>query len=194
MADLCFAKWTDEPEMGQRTKGDMWCEVCGVPTLGVKTTARARNTVSALALPATLGLSAVGFKNDGYVCQNCGAPVVHIPGLSRRFYEYTARQELEEQLAIERSEYEDRPQHLDTEDDWRTIPAHQLPPWRVADRARLDADRALIGDAHQTDAQSDEQADGQRSVAEQLSQLADLRAMGALSDQEFARAKAKVLE
>jgi hypothetical protein len=41
-----------EALMGQRTKGKMWCRVCG-PVLGVKNTHRVRNT-AALVLPGAL--------------------------------------------------------------------------------------------------------------------------------------------
>ena len=61
--------------MGQRTKGGKWCDTCRKPVLGIKTTARARNTVSALTAPGTMGASLLFAKMEGYVCPTCGQPV-----------------------------------------------------------------------------------------------------------------------
>jgi hypothetical protein len=56
--------------MGQRTKGKMWCKVCG-PVLGVKNTHRIRNASSLLLPLGPLLFS----KVEGYYCPKCGARV-----------------------------------------------------------------------------------------------------------------------
>jgi hypothetical protein len=61
--------------MGQKTKGGMWCQYCQRPVLGVKSTARFRNTLLTLGAPVTGGYSLLGAKCEGYVCPNCGQPV-----------------------------------------------------------------------------------------------------------------------
>jgi len=58
--------------MGQRSKGGLWCDRCQRPVLGVKTTHRARNTLSVGGALATGGLSLLGTRVEGYRCPHCG--------------------------------------------------------------------------------------------------------------------------
>jgi hypothetical protein len=72
------------------------------------------------------------------------------------------------------------------EQDWTSLPAEQVPPWRRADRARLEAARAL---PHET--RTPEIA----NTAREIRRLADLHAAGALSDHEFVAAiRSRVVE
>jgi hypothetical protein len=55
--------------MGQRTKGSMWCKLCG-PVLGVKNNHRIRNTAAVIVPGAFLFT-----KVERYFCPKCGAQV-----------------------------------------------------------------------------------------------------------------------
>ncbi len=63
--------------MGQRTKGSMWCDFCGGPVLGVKTTHRLRNAAALAASIPTASASVAGARIEGYKCSQCGQPVRH---------------------------------------------------------------------------------------------------------------------
>lgn len=65
--------------MGVRTKGGMRCPSCDRPIMAVKTTHRARNTMSGLLLPFTGGLSVFGFRVERYVCPYCGHQAAREP-------------------------------------------------------------------------------------------------------------------
>ena len=67
----------------------------------------------------------------------------------------------------------------DPEQDWTSVPAEEVPPWRRADRARLEAARAV---PHET--RTPEVA----VIAREIRRLADLHATAALSDEEFVAA------
>ena len=67
----------------------------------------------------------------------------------------------------------------DAEKDWTTLPEEQVPPWRKADRARLEAARALP---------HEERTPEIAAAAREIRRLADLHANGDLSDAELVAA------
>ena len=62
--------------MSQKMKGGMFCPGCNKPVIGIKNTHRLRNTVSVVAVPATVVLTLSGLKREHYVCPTCGTKVM----------------------------------------------------------------------------------------------------------------------
>jgi len=65
--------------------------------------------------------------------------------------------------------------------DWTVDAEDSVPPWRRADRARLDAARA----AGSTDRPTEASASAAASLAREIRRLADLHADGVISSEEF---------
>jgi hypothetical protein len=61
--------------MALQVKGGMYCPRCNLPVAGQKSSHRIRNTASAVAAPATAGVSLAGVKVDDWHCPNCGGAV-----------------------------------------------------------------------------------------------------------------------
>jgi hypothetical protein len=67
----------------------------------------------------------------------------------------------------------------EAEKDWTSLPQEQVPPWRRADRARLEAARELT---------PEERGPTTAATAREIRRLADLHQGGALSDDQFVAA------
>jgi len=153
----------------------MWCDFCRVPVAGEKATHRLRGAVVASTLIGTAGLSGLAARSDAYHCPRCGQPVRH------------ARPEDFAWLAAAQ---QDALRQADTQQpepnvDWREVPTEEVPPWRKNDRERLDWNtRRETPDAPVTP---------NPDLADRLAGLARLHDQGALTDEEFAAAKARLI-
>jgi putative oligomerization/nucleic acid binding protein len=159
--------------MGVKTKAGYWCDWCGAPVAGEKTTHRVRGAVGIIAAPMTGGLSLGLTVPDRYHCPCCGNPVR--PATT------------DDYATLTHAEAEPRAQHSAPApprraSSWQDAPAEEVPPWRQRDRERLDGARTPASQAQHRD-----------SLAVQLRQLAELHNVGALTDDEFAAAKCRLL-
>ena len=164
--------------MGHKTQGGFWCDFCGSPVAGEKTTHRARGAAGILAAGVTGGLSLLATVPGRYHCPNCGG---HVRTATAEDYERLQAQTTGEPTTETPGAMR---QTAPPAVEWREGPAENVPPWRQRDRARLDRSPAqATGSAPQPD-----------DLAERLDRLAALHASGALTDEEFAAAKQRLIE
>ncbi len=163
--------------MGHKTQGGFWCDFCGGPVAGEKTTHRARGAAGILAAGVTGGLSLLATVPGSYHCPTCGGRVRRATA-----EDYERLQAQAAELATETPDA--ARQTAPPAVEWRDGLAEDVSPWRRRDREGFDRSQAEpAGTAPQPD-----------DLAEQLDRLAALHASGALTDEEFTAAKRRLID
>jgi hypothetical protein len=162
--------------MGVKKQGGYWCDFCGAPVAGEKTTHRARGAAGILAAGTTGGLSLLAAVPDRYHCPNCGGRVRLATAAD---YERLQAQGVAAGSEASSAGVRVPPPRV----AWRDVPVEDVPPWRRHDRERLES-------SHTEPAGASAPAG---DLAAQLDRLAALHDSGALSDEEFAGAKRRLL-
>jgi hypothetical protein len=174
------------PGMGIKSKGGYRCDLCQQPVPGEKSTHRARGAAGLLAAPFTGGASLLATAPSNYHCPNCGGPVRHATAA-----DYALLEAASGSLPLAPPSSEPPPSSPPPTApgiDWSEVPDDDLPPWRRRDRERLNAQTE-----NEPPAPPDDESSVDGTIPAQLSQLASLHDSGALSDEEFRAAKARVL-
>jgi hypothetical protein len=162
--------------MGVKKQGGYWCDFCGGPVAGEKTTHRARGAAGVLASGVTGGLSLLAAVPDRYHCPNCGGRVRLATAADYERLQGEAATASREQSSASAPAPAPRVA-------WREVPVEDVPPWRQHDRERLESSHTSPTDT----------APAAGDLAAQLDRLAALHASGALSDDEFTDAKRRLL-
>lgn len=208
--------------MGVTAKGGMWCDQCGKPVAATKSTHRFRNTLAAVGLPLTMGASLHGIKVGESCCPNCGGPVRGLPKDGKLFFNPDTTppyvRNAVEVLLVEVEDKKRTAQALKRVVDFETwvpngVVFVRIPPtaekvvgklpsrigaYSTSDAERLSIALRAVGATVEVrriagPASAEAAPPSLLSAVEQIERLAALRASGALTDDEFAVAKSKLL-
>jgi ssDNA-binding Zn-finger/Zn-ribbon topoisomerase 1 len=166
--------------MGVKVKGGMWCPNCGA-VAAQKSTHRFRNVAATLTLPLTGGASALGYAAGGWMCTNCGGPVYSLKQAeaAAEAQKPATPAETPEQQARQRGSWDCPTCH------WRELSIKNA----KCPRCRTPNPFANTGAGPQSESATPTGKD----PVELLTELKDLLEAGAITEEEFAEQKERIL-